>query len=316
MPRKSYVTRNALNAGEISELVSFRDDVDKYKSACKILENSIPLVEGGAKKMPGSYFAGPSALGGAMFTASIAGTAMTVTAVNYGTLRVGQTVYGDGVTAGTTIATMGLGTQGGAGPYTVNNSQTVPSERMMTAASGKSRLVPFQFSTAQGAILEFSAGVVRVWQAATQGYWFLGITTAAPNEPNYDPSHLYAANDIALIGPTSFISSYGGTPAGSLAISFPYGATNSSSVWVTFSVNTSDVLSVTATGTIPSQGINIALANATHANNSAANIQAAIRALVSLNTTLSNFVDLSEWTVTPDTTYYATPWIIAPVSEP
>ena len=86
MAGKIYTTRNAFNAGEISELCAFRDDVAKYTSACLTLENAVPLVEGGAKKMPGTYFAGT----------------------------------------------------------TKNNN--------------KSRLVPFQFSTTQGAILEFSAG--------------------------------------------------------------------------------------------------------------------------------------------------------------
>ena len=57
MAPKVFVTRNSFNSGEVSELVSFRDDVSKYNSACLTLENAVPLVsEGGAKKMPGTYF--------------------------------------------------------------------------------------------------------------------------------------------------------------------------------------------------------------------------------------------------------------------
>lgn len=63
---------------------------------------------------------------GAVVTASISTTTMTVTAVTSGTLYLGQTVQGTGVTAGTIITAFGTGT-GGAGTYTVSASQTVSS---------------------------------------------------------------------------------------------------------------------------------------------------------------------------------------------
>jgi hypothetical protein len=163
MPQKIYHAINSLNAGEISELLSCREDLSKYNSSCRKLENALPLVEGGAKKMPGTYFGGATALGGSMFTGSIATTTLTVTAVNYGVLQVGQTVVGVGVASGTTITAFGTGT-GGIGNYTISHSQTVASESMMTAASGKSRLVPFQFSTAQGAFIELYAFGFRIWE--------------------------------------------------------------------------------------------------------------------------------------------------------
>lgn len=58
------------------------------------------------------------------FTGSIATTVLTVTAVGYGTIRVGQTIAGTGVTAGTRIASLGTGT-GGTGTYNLDTSQTV-----------------------------------------------------------------------------------------------------------------------------------------------------------------------------------------------
>ena len=58
---KTYPYINTFNAGEVSELIFNREDISKYKSACRILENAVPLVEGGAKKMPGTYFAGGGA---------------------------------------------------------------------------------------------------------------------------------------------------------------------------------------------------------------------------------------------------------------
>ena len=47
---------NSFNAGEVSPKVDVRADIEKYDSACRTLENVIPMVEGGGKRMPGSYF--------------------------------------------------------------------------------------------------------------------------------------------------------------------------------------------------------------------------------------------------------------------
>lgn len=72
---------------------------------------------------------------GPLFTASIAGNTLTVSAVASGTIAVGQVVFGSGVTAGTTITALGTGT-GGAGTYTIGGSaQTVSSESMGAASS-------------------------------------------------------------------------------------------------------------------------------------------------------------------------------------
>ena len=127
MPNKIYHSVNTFNAGEISELLFNREDISKYKSACRVLENAFPLVEGGAKKMPGTYFAGP--------------------ALN---------------------------------------------------AAAPCRLVPFQFSTAQGAILEFSAGVIRIWEPLATGTWTLGLVeSGSPPTPiqlttPYEQTDLFA----------------------------------------------------------------------------------------------------------------------------
>lgn len=67
------------------------------------------------------------------FTASIAGTLMTVTAVAFGAIEVGATVFGTGVAAGTVVTVPGTGT-GGIGTYTVSTSQTVSSRTMSSGA--------------------------------------------------------------------------------------------------------------------------------------------------------------------------------------
>ena len=66
---------------------------------------------------------------GAVITAAISGTTLTVATVTSGTLYVGQTIQGAGITTQTIITALGTGT-GGAGTYTVNNSQTIASITM------------------------------------------------------------------------------------------------------------------------------------------------------------------------------------------
>ena len=65
-----------------------------------------------------------SATVGAVVTATIAGTVMTVTGVTSGALHIGQTVQGVGVTLGTIITAFGTGT-GGVGTYTLSVASTV-----------------------------------------------------------------------------------------------------------------------------------------------------------------------------------------------
>ena len=62
----------------------------------------------------------------AIFTGSISGTTMTVSAVTSGTIKVGSDVTGTGVTNPTYITALGTGT-GGTGTYIVSPSQTVAS---------------------------------------------------------------------------------------------------------------------------------------------------------------------------------------------
>jgi hypothetical protein len=59
-------------------------------------------------------------------TGSISGTTLTVSAVGSGTINVGDSISGTGVTGGTTITALGTG-EGGIGTYTVSVSQTVSS---------------------------------------------------------------------------------------------------------------------------------------------------------------------------------------------
>ena len=84
------------------------------------------LPGNGTNGAQNNLFLDSGTAGDAVFTASITGTTMTVTAVTSGTIYVGCLITGTGVLANTTITALGTGT-GGAGTYTVSQSQTVVS---------------------------------------------------------------------------------------------------------------------------------------------------------------------------------------------
>ena len=65
-----------------------------------------------------------------LFTASIAGTVLTVTGVNFGTIQIGATVYGTGLANGTTTIVGQLSGTGGVGTYSVSLSQISGSQFM------------------------------------------------------------------------------------------------------------------------------------------------------------------------------------------
>lgn len=44
------------NGGEYSPLIDAREDVEKYRSGCRILENFLPRIYGPAERRPGTKF--------------------------------------------------------------------------------------------------------------------------------------------------------------------------------------------------------------------------------------------------------------------
>lgn len=73
----------------------------------------------------------------ASFTASIATTNMTVTALSNGPIYPGMTITGTGVTAGTRVVSQTSGTAGGTGVYVVSVSQTVASTTITGTTASK-----------------------------------------------------------------------------------------------------------------------------------------------------------------------------------
>jgi hypothetical protein len=70
----------------------------------------------------------------AIFTGSISTTTLTVDSVLSGTIAVGQAIFGEGISQNTVITGLRTGT-GGAGTYTVSNSQTVTTTTINSTAA-------------------------------------------------------------------------------------------------------------------------------------------------------------------------------------
>lgn len=58
--QKPYRILNSFSAGELSELLNAREDLSKYHSGCSLMENMIPLLQGGAQKRPGTIYVAES----------------------------------------------------------------------------------------------------------------------------------------------------------------------------------------------------------------------------------------------------------------
>lgn len=97
----------------------------------------------------------------ASVTGSIAADVLTVTAVTSGTLSIGQSISGSGMTAGTRIVSQLTGTTGGVGTYTVNVSQTFASGAI-TGAVGSSYTLgtDFLINAQLGLVKALSTGAI------------------------------------------------------------------------------------------------------------------------------------------------------------
>lgn len=57
---KPYRILNSFNAGELSPLLTAREDLSKFQAGCSLMENMIPLPQGGAQKRPGTIYVAES----------------------------------------------------------------------------------------------------------------------------------------------------------------------------------------------------------------------------------------------------------------
>jgi len=141
----------------------------------------------------------------AIVTGTISGTELTVSAVTSGSLAVGQTLSGSGVTAGTKITAFGTG-KGGTGKYTITPSQTVSSPTTITADSisfyaggtvaDGSGTNAFEVTSA-GAI-KSTSGVIGGWTlGATQLYAGAGAGTFTSLSATTSGTTFFAGADDA-----------------------------------------------------------------------------------------------------------------------
>ena len=152
-PYPSYaVTFETPAAVPIFYAVTIANSTSVPSDALTQIQNAIMLAfsgaDGGSRARIGStiyasrYYAGVASLGAwaqiiaidigsqntstSVFTGSISGTTLTVSAVTSGTIGVGQNLVGANLMSGTMITALGSGT-GGTGTYTVSPTQTAAS---------------------------------------------------------------------------------------------------------------------------------------------------------------------------------------------
>jgi len=136
-------------------------------------------------------------INGAVFTGSITGSTLTVSAVTSGTIAIGQTITGTGVSANTTITALGTGT-GGTGTYTVTPSQTVASTTI----------------TSSGNILTVSAvtrGIVSIGDVIsgtgiTTGTTVTGLITGTGTTGTYTVSASQTVASTTITGNSSILN--------------------------------------------------------------------------------------------------------------
>jgi len=56
MTEKQILYILSFNAGELTPELDTRVDVDQYQRGCRVMENVLLLVQGGAKRMPGTKY--------------------------------------------------------------------------------------------------------------------------------------------------------------------------------------------------------------------------------------------------------------------
>lgn len=159
--------------GSNANVTNFGAGYVAYGGLNNSLQGSLQLEFGTNLPNPAGL-PGPALLlgsGGGGFTASIAGTVMTVTAVNPGTL-LGRGMLIKGAATGTGIASLGTGT-GGVGTYNVNVSQTLASTSLSASASAWILTDQAYDNSANGNFLGITAGETQGAGTADGGELFL-----------------------------------------------------------------------------------------------------------------------------------------------
>lgn len=137
-------------------------------------------------------------IGSAIFAATISGTVMTVTTFSggagSGALGVGTQIFGPGITAGTSISSLGTGS-GGTGTYNINNSHTITTAVTLQSGLGtddRARIT---------AILSGSGGIGSTYQLTTTPN--RGATAVAAGQIDAQPYHTSTQPLTYIADPTA-----------------------------------------------------------------------------------------------------------------
>lgn len=139
---------------------------------------------------------------GALITASISGTTMTVSGVTRGTLAVGDSISGTGVPAGSTITAFGSGS-GGVGTYTVSRGGAT-----VTGAISGTTLTVSAISSGTLAIGQTLSGT-----SVASGQTITGFGTGSGGTGTYTVSSSQTVNSttITAVVPSTSITATGTT---------------------------------------------------------------------------------------------------------
>ena len=157
-------------------------------------------------------------IGSAVFTGSISGTTLTVTAVASGTLAVGQTLTGAGITSNTTITALVSGS-GATGTYVVSISQSISSETMTAPALLLEMPPAAQVSPGQSVLVR-NVGSLAFTVTDNSGNTIVSVASGVAQ-------YIFVTNNSTVNGTWASVTFGAGTAAANASALAGYGLTAS-----------------------------------------------------------------------------------------
>ena len=195
----------------------------------------------------------------AVFTGTISGTTLTVTAVKNGTIGVSQSLFGVGIAQETVITGLGTGS-GGVGTYTINISQTVSTAETMNSTA-VAAVFTGTISATTLSVTAVSSGTLYLGQTVQgSGVTSSTVITALGNNIVLSQSIVsggtgYAVNDqVTVVGGV-----YGSTPQVYTVSSVTSGVVTGLTVYSQGSYTTQPINNVSTTTTGSGTGLTLTL---------------------------------------------------------
>ena len=153
----------------------------------------------------------------AIFTGSLSGTTLTVTNVSSGTIGVGQSLFGVGVSNETIITALGSGS-GGVGTYTVNISQTVTARAMNSAAVAAT--LTGSISSGVNSVTITNQGANYTNPIVSFGTLWTATTVVTTGQQIYYGANLYTVSSGGTTGTTAPTHTSGSAANGSTTLAY------------------------------------------------------------------------------------------------